>query len=352
MFSGKLSWATAALALAAAGRVLASPTVRSQGPIPATVSVLHEFDFPSWCENLAIRSNGEILTSRLDAPAVYQVDHTTGDAVLVTSWDASTWMGALGISEVEPDVFYVNVAAFTNQSNFVKTSGVNSIFRIDMNTFALAADGTVASNATVTKLTDIPEADFLNGLTTLSSTHLLTTDVYSGVVYAVDVTTGEYYVAVENALTKFTYVADPPTNLGANGLKVFDGHLYWTNTAAGLVAKVPINAATGKATGAASVVATGLPKADDFIIRSDGTLFVAANQQDTLFVVYPGTSVGVPLAGSNTTTTLAGVTAGKFGRTSSDSGRLYLSTSGALALPINGTVVVSGTISYIDASLY
>lgn len=321
--------------LAAAGLVvlgrsaLASPveTRGSEAVNQAPVTVLHEFPYPSWCENLAIRASGEILTSRLDAPAVYQVDHETGDAVLVASWDASTWQGAMGIAEVATDVFYVNLAAFTDPDTFVKTGGVNSVFRVDMTTFALAADGSVAANATVTKVTDIPEADYLNGLTKLSDTKILTVDVYYGIVYAVDVATGAYYVAVDDPLMKYGIVDDPTVDLGANGLKIACGHLYWTNTAASIVAKIPIDAATGTPTGASSVVAA-VTWPDDFVIRDDETIFVSSNLQDTLSVVFPGTSEAVPIAGSNISTILAGNTAGKFGRTSSDSGRLYLSTSG------------------------
>lgn len=297
--------------------------------IPSPVTVLTTFPFPSWCENLAVRSNGQILTSRLDAPMVWQVDPTGKNApVEVASWNASEWSGCLGISETTNDVFYVILAAFFDQATFVKTSGVNSIFKIDMSTFSLTSSGALKTPATVTHLVDIPDADFLNGMTTLNEDVILVGDIYNGWVYAVNVCTGTYTIAVNDPKMKFTYVSDPPTNLGVNGIKMFNNYLYFDNTAAGFLARIFVNPITGTAIGSSSIVATNLPRADDFIIRSDGTIFVAQNQEDELSIVYPGTSVGEVIAGSNISTTLAGVTAGKFGRLSTDKNRLYLSTSG------------------------
>lgn len=316
------------IALAALSAVATSKC--TQFPLPVTV--LHTFDEVSWLENLAIRSNGEILTSRLDTPVLYQVNHITGGAVEVATWNASEYKGALGISETTNDIFYVILSAIVDD-DFVKTSGVNSIFKVDMSTFELSADGTsVEENATISLLTEIPEADFLNGMATLDDSHIYVSDVYSGVVYLVDTATGDYQVGVNDTLMKFSIDGSvASTNLGSNGIKVHDSYLYWTNTANGFVARIEVGS-DGLPTGAASEkVATNVPKADDFQITSDGTLFVAQNQQDTLSLAQPfsGSIVtATAVAGSNTTTTLAGVTSPKFGRTSSDSHRLYLSTSG------------------------
>lgn len=300
------------------------------------VTALHTFPYPSWLENLAIRSNGEILTSRLDTPILYEVNHLTGDAVEVATWNASEHAGALGISEGAEDVFYVILAAFFDQATFVKTSGVNSIFKVDMSTFSLSDDGSVETNATVTHLTDIDEADFLNGMATLDDGHIYVSDVYSGVIYLVDVSTGDYQVAVNDTLAKFSVDGEAAsTNLGSNGLKVRDGYLYWTNTARGFLARIPVGT-DGFPTGDSAIVATNVPKADDFQFRDNGEVFVAQNQQDTLSAAWGVESGGVvtaqAIAGSNISTILAGVTSPKFGRTSTDSNRLYLSTSGGKSL--------------------
>lgn len=93
---------------------------------------------------------------------------------------------------------------------------------------------------------------------------------------------------------------------------------------------------------------------------------------DELSYIPVGATQATLVAGSNISTTLAGVTSGHFGRTAKDANILYLATSGGwfplsllrfiickfdgtnckigLALPINGTVTVAGSIVKIDTT--
>lgn len=360
------AWASKALV------VLASlGAVTAHGPsLPVQVNVLESFGFPSWAENLAIRANGQILVARLDTPELLQVDPTGVLApITVATWNASYYYGALGISETTPDVFYINIAAPVD-GNFVKTSGIPAVYKVDLNTFKTTSTGEITSNATVSLLTELPDADFINGMTTLDDEHIYVADVYNGWVYLVDVTTGEYSIAIDDPKMKFP--ADAATNLGVNGLKIWGPYLYWTNTANGTLNKIEINS-KGLPIGKSSIVTANVPRADDFIIKSDGTIFIAQNQFDELSVLEPGSSTATVIAGSPISTTLAGVSAGKFGRLPWDCNRLYLTTSGgqcpflsfcfsrsgrqanielALALPINGSVVVGGTVSWIDTTYF
>jgi hypothetical protein len=291
----------------------------------ATVNIVHTFEFPSWAENLAVQANGRLLISRLDNPEVIQIDPTgTYPPITVAIWNSTEYKGCLGISETYPGVFYVITAAFFN-SDFVKTSGVNSVWKIDMNTFSATTAGVIQSNATVTKLTDIHSADFLNGMTTLDDTHILVGDVYNGWVYKVNTITGAHDIAVNDPLMKFP--ANATTNLGVNGLKIRGPFLYFTNTAVGSLNQIEITS-TGHPVGSSRVISANVPRADDFIFKDDGTAFIAQNQMDELSVLPAGSSEATVIAGSDISTVLAGVTAGKFGRLESDANRLYLTTSG------------------------
>ncbi|OJJ50338.1 hypothetical protein ASPZODRAFT_58952 [Penicilliopsis zonata CBS 506.65] len=325
------------------------------------VNVLYSFGEDSWAENLAVRANGQILVSRLDTPEVLQLDPTGArEPITVAAWDANNYMGCLGISETRADVFYVVASGFVNDS-FVLTSGVNTIWEIDMRTFAIEDDQassgvTVTSNATVTKLVEVTSSDFLNGMTTFNETVILVADAYNGWVYAVDTTTGAYTVAVNETSMKFDSIVDPSTNLGVNGIKLHDGYLYWTNTAAGTLNRILLSDSHDDAVvgplGPAETVVSNVPKADDFIFKSDGVAFIAQNQMDELSVLYPRAGHAEVIAGSNISTLLAGVSAGKFGRLESDAEILYLTTSGALGLPINGSVTVPATLSWINTSSF
>lgn len=332
MLQSFFSWcATITVATLATTRCAnALPTVgNSLSPrtpsLPLTVNIVHTFAFPSWCENLAVQANGKLLVSRLDTPEVIQVDPTGALApITVVSWDPSKYKGCLGISETIAGVFYVITSAFVDD-NFVKTSGVNSIWEIDMNDFFVTSTGVVTSNATVTKVTDIEEADFLNGMTTLDARHILVGDIYNGWVYKVNTDRGDYKIAINDPRMKIG--PNPSTNLGVNGLKIRNSYLYWTNTAAGSLNRIRINL-KAEPLGASEQVAANVPKADDFVFKSDGTAFIAQNQQDELSVLLAGKKSATVAAGSNISTTLAGVTAGKFGRLRSDANKLYLTTSG------------------------
>ncbi|KAJ9493045.1 hypothetical protein VN97_g226 [Penicillium thymicola] len=314
------------------------------------VNAFYNFGDGTWAENLAVRANGHILVSRLDTPEVLQLDPTGAtEPIVVASWNPTTYKGCLGISETSRDMFYVVTSGFVDD-NFVLTSGVNSIWEIDMKDFTVSKKtGEVTSKAIVSKLVDIPTSDYLNGATTLSETLILVADVYNGWVYRVDTRTGAYNIAINDDKMKFDTVPIPVTNLGVNGIKIKDGYLYWTNTAAGTLNRIRITK-QGVAVGKSEVVVSNVPKADDFVFKKNGVAFVAQNQMDELSVLYPKSSAAQVVAGSNTSTILAGVTAGAFGRLQHDKDILYLTTSGAEALPINGSVTVPATLSWIDTT--
>lgn len=77
---------------------------------------------------------------------------------------------------------------------------------------------------------------------------------------------------------------------------------------------------------------------------------MAQNQIESLSVVRNEAMTLV--AGNSNSTLLAGVTAGQFGRLSSDCNILYLTTNGGLAIPVNGSIIVGGKIASIDTSVY
>lgn len=126
-------------------------------------------------------------------------------------------------------------------------------------------------------------------------------------------------------------MAIPPNagaQLGVNGVKYHSPYLYFDNLGASTLNRVPIDPVTALPT-SDSVLLVNVTNPDDFIIREDGTIFLCGNGQDTLFMWKEGMSEVVAVAGSNTSTALAGVTAGAFERVGGKEGkRLWLTTSG------------------------
>lgn len=69
----------------------------------APVQILQEFPLGSWVENMAIRSNGQLLVTMLTVPDLYLIDPFTKDIALVASFPEV--IGLAAITEVTPDVF-------------------------------------------------------------------------------------------------------------------------------------------------------------------------------------------------------------------------------------------------------
>lgn len=340
-----VSWLLAAVVVTS-NPLKSSPAQNGKPSLPLTVTTIHQFDVPFWAENLAIRKNGQILVTRLDTPALLQVDPTgVVPPITITTWNATIYKGALGITETHDDIFYVLVAAPVD-ADFNKVSGTCSVFKIDMNPLSATSEGVIQIGPTVTKVTDIPEANFFDGATTLDDHHILAADPHDGWVYKINVITGKYHVVINDAKMKYTPDAD--FQLGVNGLKIKDSFLYWTNTASSTLNRILIDA-KGAPIGLSSVVASvGAP--DDFVFKNDGTTWIMRNTEEVLSYLPFGSSNPILVAGAATSTLLAGVTAGHFGRLEGDKHKLYVTTNGGLAVPVNGSIVVGGKVAYIDTT--
>ncbi|KAL5312859.1 hypothetical protein ACEPPN_019285 [Leptodophora sp. 'Broadleaf-Isolate-01'] len=317
--------------------------------LPLTVNTIYQADVPTWHENLAVRANGQLLVTRMDGPILELIDPAaTSKTPIIINNFGSAYAGCLGITELGSDIFYV-VAAAPFGSDFVKTSGNSSVFKVDLNTFAADSNGVVVGNPIITKIADLPTAGFLNGMTTLNvdAGLVVIADSLNGTLYTLNVKTGTYNVTIDDAKMKALSTAITP--LGINGVKIRNGCLYFSNTGNPIFSRIPISSTTGAATGSSSVVATVL-QSDDFVFRADGTAWFSQNQIQCESVVKNGMTTLV--AGNSYSTTLAGVTAGQFGRSKATANILYLTTNGGLAVPVNGSVIVPGKVAYIDTSSF
>jgi hypothetical protein len=130
-------------------------SAESTTTLPLTVNTVHEFSIPTWNENLAIRSNNQILVTRLDTPILMQVDPADKVPPITVYTFPSTHAGLLGITETTTNIFYV-VAAAPFDGSFQKTSGNITVFKVDMRSFSSNAAGTITNPATVTKSSTSP----------------------------------------------------------------------------------------------------------------------------------------------------------------------------------------------------
>lgn len=262
----------------------------------------------AWFENIAVRPNGNLLLTRMDLPEVWEYDFTASKATRVAVFSES--LAAAGIAELSPDIWAI-VSGRYSMSGGGNTPGSWIIHKLDLT-------GAVPSASVVAKLS---QAQLVNGLAVLNSTHVLPGDASAGAVYIVDVNTGTSGVFKQDATMK-------PSGFipfGIDGMKVYNGYLYFTNISTGNILRFPISTSSG-----AVETLVRNNQGDDFVIGRNGLMYLALNTQNSV--------VSVDLA-SGKVNKLASVTGGTstaFGRRSGvDEGTLYITTTGGQVFAID-----------------
>lgn len=305
---------------------------------PLPTRNIYQFPKGTWLENLAVRQNGQVLVTLLSAPEIYQLDpfHTNSSPVLINRIPKTT--GVLGIVELQQDVFYV-IAGNWSTSTFTSTNGSYSIWKIDLQKGGPQAHGSAHSPAAISKVADIPEGWFLNGLAVLNQAKGLVVvgDSEAGVVYTLNVKTGAYAKTIDDPTMK---PGSNPIFPGINGMKIRGDYLYYATSGQAIFSRIPINSADGTATGAAQIIAKNVT-GDDFAFDTKGNAYVGGNTENTVSKISAKGIVTV-VAGNLNSTLVAGATATAFGRTQKDQSVLYVTTTGGIPAPVNGTIVEGG----------
>ncbi|KAJ1325393.1 SMP-30/gluconolactonase/LRE family protein [Microdochium nivale] len=298
----------------------------------------------TFLENLAFRSNGDMLvTQNINSPGLYIVKQPwASDAELTLLHRFADADGALGTVQIAPDHF---VVATSKWNGITPVAGSETLQYIKLH-----PDGSVADTGLVGRY---PAAGLLNGAIPLGDCHgsILVADSVVGVVYKINPLSGAQQVAVDVPEMK---ASDPDAalQLGVNGIKMYAGHLYWSNSNTRKIHRVAINKKTGSSPDGAVVdTVASFPEIqiiDDFAIDPrEGTIYVAAMFDNEILLVRPDGSVAVVL-GNPGEFTVAGPTALAFGVTDSDRHILYATTNGAMVAPVNGTVIEPGKVVAID----
>ncbi|KAI1403638.1 hypothetical protein F4819DRAFT_450648 [Hypoxylon fuscum] len=336
----KVSWAGLVGALASALAIPMDRFHQTSLPLPSRIiSQMNETG--SFIENIAIRHSGALLVTTLHPSAsVYTVERPYSNSpstALVHTFDDANGLG--GISETSRNVFIVAAARF--QGLATTYPNTTSIWELELS----------GRGAAARRIVRIPEALLLNGLVSVPTTckpAVLVVDSRLGVVFRVDVTTGRYEVVLDVAELK--PVETGPLYLGANGLDIRNGFLYWSNSELVSIYRIGIDRAGYPLLGAeVEKVATieGAGAVDDFTFDEQGNIWAATNLDNTVVVIETDGRQTVVL-GSPTELTVAGDTSVEFGKTAADKHILYVTTSGAVAFPINGTIIEPGKIVAVD----
>ncbi|KAK7952455.1 uncharacterized protein PG986_008183 [Apiospora aurea] len=285
--------------------------------LPLPYREIYQFSNDStYIENIAVRQNGDLLITLL-APAaqlyLIQNPHSDSPSVSLVHSFGGGVEGLLGIAETKPDTFLVAGSSLSGQPN------ASAVFEVDFNH---NNDNKARATPSTLLVANITEGLVLNGAAALPGCGrevVLVADSFLGQVFRIDARTGHYDVPIKSN-----------TSVGINGLKIHDGHLYFSNSVTVRIYRLRIAPDGSPAEGAAvETVATvkGENFLDGFAIGADGTVWAASNRGSTVYAISPDGKAVVPVLGSADSTVVSGDTAAAFGRTEQDRHVLYVTTS-------------------------
>ncbi|KAK4505465.1 hypothetical protein PRZ48_003428 [Zasmidium cellare] len=290
-------------------------------------------------ENLAVRSNGQILTTTTSPNASLYLVDPLGILPTTLIHTVPNVSSAMGIAESKvEDVFYFASGTINITTPTRRFPDTYSITEIDVRGVSVLPNGTLTNEPRVKRVASLPHAWLPNGVAFASpdSDHLLMADSFAGLVWNINICNGEVGVALNDSTTKGS--APIGQNFtGINGLKVQDGIMYWTSTGASKMFKVPIDDVGRVRDGETPALVTDNLTCDDLVIDCKGNAYVAG-PKDVLTRVYPNGEREI-VAGTfnSTTSSLVGPSAARFGRLESDRWSLYVTTNGGIDQNVEGT---------------
>ncbi|KAF2014026.1 calcium-dependent phosphotriesterase [Aaosphaeria arxii CBS 175.79] len=309
------------------------PRTYSQLPLPSRLVYQFE-ENNNWIENIAVRSNGDLLLSMLTSPDVYLLSGPQTDSpklTLLHHFDTLT--GLLGITEAQPDDFIVVGGNFSGIG--VAIPRTSSVWLMSL--------------GRVSKVVDIPEIDFANGMAALPWNRdiVLVSDSSNGQIFRLDTKKGTYEVVID--IPEMHVTPDAKLPIGVNGVRIKGHTLYWSNSARKTLFKARLDESGAIASGAKVETIATLDVAfiDDISVDEYDNIWAVTNLDNRLIVVTPDGKSTV-VEGAVDSLAVAGDTASSFGRTPEDSEILYVVTGGGLGAPVNGTITEPGKVVAVD----
>ncbi|KAF6812111.1 hypothetical protein CMUS01_13130, partial [Colletotrichum musicola] len=243
------------LAAALVPTACALPFDSCENQTTSSVTTVHTVPETASLENIAIRSNGDILVTSVASPTLFQLS-PTNEYTPVPVATIEGVAGLLGIAELERDLFYVVGANLTSPENS------NGIWKIDLRNFDISRNGTVAHAAAVSLVRRMPSAGLLNGMTQLAANDtntLLISDSHLGTVIRLDVDGGKFETVLQEP--EMVPLATG-INIGVNGIRTRGSDLFFVSLDQGIFAKIPISLDNGTATGPVDILASDITFGD------------------------------------------------------------------------------------------
>ncbi|KAG5973244.1 hypothetical protein E4U56_005238 [Claviceps arundinis] len=326
--------------------------------------LIHQFPPGIWIENLAVRSNGNLLLTTLTPNAsVYEVvNPSSKNPSTELRFTATSVDSFFGIAELQPDIFAVLGGNHTPTAGKKGEWGVWLANFTNTNTGNDKIDSATIEPHLVVKL---PEAVLLNGASAVpGKPHLvMAADSARGLVYRINVNTGKVDITQDLEKMKPVPVSVPHTDkgkgnnstkvsIGINGVRIRNKHLYFTNSATHGLYRVQVRSDGSSSPSAFKTMVETMTVldasfADDFDIGpgAQNTAWVVTNYNNSIISVSTGGDATLA-AGGTGSPLIPSDTSCRFGRTAADDHVLYATTAGKLGENAEGGKVVAFTVGH------
>ncbi|KAI0386333.1 hypothetical protein F5Y04DRAFT_120579 [Hypomontagnella monticulosa] len=230
----------------------------------------------SWFEGFALRPNGKILASRLDEPELYTFNAEDPDSTPELLYNFEKHANGL-----------INLCPLPGcDDEYLILSGIVDLVNVTFEDFivwrvSLSPDD--SSPPKVTKVTDINDTGFCIGIIAVSDRVVVIPDSFQNCIWRLDVQTGKVSLLVADDTMK---VAEGEGNFfGLNRVRVTDGFLWFTNTSAGTLCRIPIERVQDpsveiRTTGPVQVLTDDIPHCDGLALSRDQTSVYTCSYMD------------------------------------------------------------------------
>jgi hypothetical protein len=308
----------------------------SGSPIPqAKLTTIAVFPKNYFLENLSVRSDNSVLVTALNHNELWYVPPSAHGAEVQPLLLFTFPHLAMGIVEVEPDVFYITVSE-------IYTWSASYLYRLDLNGWT---PGEPVEPTPVLRFPDLARG--LNGSCLIAPGLLLLADCFSSLIWRVDLNLHTRQPKANIWLRHESMGYFPgqmkPEQPGINGVQYSPklGYLYYTATARQLFMRVKVDPNTYDPAGEPELVGEGR-MFDDFCLDQDaGYAYLTTHRQNTIDRLSLEPTENDPrtisIAGDPFTPALIGPSAGHWGRGHGEYGRIgFFTTDGGTASPPAG----------------
>jgi hypothetical protein len=227
--------------ITAAASPLTSLAADAAPPAPLAPIVprqLSQFADGNNIENIHVRPNGHLLLSSFGTGNLFTLDPTAAvpSPLVIANLSGSTGLTGMATIDANAGLFAISGGVLTS-FNFVQGSMAVYVVSVPSNSNTGSVRSRISVNGTLNGMAALP----------LHPHIILTADSIGGQIFRVNTRTGAVDVPIADPALGSGGNTNIP--LGINGLKIYNGYVYFTNSGRGTFARVKIDAQGNKARG-------------------------------------------------------------------------------------------------------